>query len=296
MRSFLNHVVVFICKLTARLPFRALYILSDLFYFILYHVVRYRRKVVYENLTRSFPEKSEAEIREISKKYYHHLADLGLETLKYSRMTEQEITDRIKIHNTDILEEYYNQGKSIVLLAMHYNNWEWIGALQRYAKTEFTVVYNPMRSNKVFDDYLAKSRVTFGGRVVAIEHSFKLALTFNKSGKSQGIVLVADQTAPGNTQFWTTFLNQETAFFTGPMKIAVKTDQPVVLMHMQKVKRGYYEIFFYKLVDKPSEVDPDEILMRYIRKLEEIIQKEPQYWLWTHRRWKHKRPGNIPLK
>jgi KDO2-lipid IV(A) lauroyltransferase len=108
-------------------------------------------------------------------------------------------------------------------------------------------------------------------------------------------MLVADQTGPVQSQFWTTFLNQETAFFTGPMKIAIKTNQPVIMHHTRKVGRGRYEVFHYKLVENPSEVEPGEILMKYLSKLEEIIREEPAYWLWSHRRWKHKRPANIPL-
>ncbi len=108
-------------------------------------------------------------------------------------------------------------------------------------------------------------------------------------------MLAADQTPPANSQFWTTFLNQETAFFAGPMKIAIKTNLPVIMHHTRKVGRGRYEVFHYKLIENPAEVKPEEILMTYIRKLEEIICSEPEYWLWSHRRWKHKRPGNIPL-
>lgn len=296
MSSFFNRLVVFICKSIALLPFWFLYLLSDLCYFILYYVVGYRKKVVRENLTRSFPEKSADEIRRITRKFYHHLGDIGVETIKYSRMTEEEVDARVKINGLELYDEYYNKGRSIILLGMHYNNWEWIGGMHRFLKAQFFYVYNPMRSNKEFEKFLLSSRVKFGGKSVPIEHSVRVALNFSNSEKPQGLMLVADQTAPGNSQFWTTFLNQETAFFSGPMKIAVKTNQPVILYHMRKVKRGHYEVFHYKLVENPAEVEPEEILMAYIRKMEEIIREEPEYWLWSHRRWKHKRPANIPLR
>lgn len=296
MRSFFNRLIVSFCKLFARLPFRVLYIISDFLYFILFYVVRYRRKVVWENLTNSFPEKSNEEIQSIMKKFFRHLCDISVETLKYSRMNDLEIDERLKINGLEIYEDYYNQGKSIIMLAMHYNNWEWIGAMQRFIKAQFYYVYNPMRSSSEFEEFLLQSRVHFGGNSVPINQSVRTALSFASSSVPKGLMLVADQTAPSYSQFWTTFLNQETAFFSGPMKIAVKTNQPVILSHIRKVSRGHYEIFNYKLIENPSEVEPEDILLAYIRKLEEIIREEPEYWLWSHRRWKHKRPENIPLR
>ena len=277
------------------IPFKAIYIISDILYFILYYVVRYRKRVVVENLTHSFPEKSPEEIKAIMKKFYQHLCDISLETLKYSRMTAQEVDQRLKMSGLEVYEENYNQGKSVIMLPMHYNNWECIGAMQRFLKIQFSYVYNNMRSNPEFEDFMLRTRTRFGGTSVAIGHSVRTALSFAKSDTPQGLMLVADQTAPGNSQFWTTFLNQETAFFTGPMKIAAKTNYPVVLLHIRKTSRGHYEFCNYKLVENPAEVDPNEIMLAYVRKLEEIIREEPQYWLWSHRRWKHKRPADIPL-
>lgn len=296
MKSFFNRFVVLICKSVALLPFKFIYILSDGLYFILYHVVGYRKKVVSENLNRSFPEKSEQEIKAIMKKFYHHLCDVSLETLKYSRMTEKDVDERVKMNGMEIFEEYYNQEKSVILLTMHYNNWEWTGAMQRFMTAQFSYVYNNMRSNSEFEDFMLKSRGHLGGTPVPIAHSVRTALSFASSDKPLGLMLVADQTSPSNSQFWTTFLNQETAFFSGPMKIAVKTNQPVVFLHIRKTGRGHYEFCISKLVENPAEVESEEILLKYVRKIEEIIKAEPEYWLWSHRRWKHKRPANIPLR
>jgi len=295
MSSFLDRFVVLLCKLTARLPFRIIWGLADIFYVLLFYVVRYRRKVVHENLTRSFPEKSQEEIRKITKKFYHHLSDLGLETIKFNQMTEKQIDERLIVHDLDIYEEYYNQGKSIVLLGQHHNNWEWSGSIQRYIKAQYLVVYNPVRKNKALEKFILDSRERFGAKSIPVNHSVRTALEFNNAKRPGALILAADQTPPANSQFWTTFLNQETAFFAGPMKIAIKTNQPVILHHTRKVGRSKYEVFHYKLIENPAEVKPEEILMAYIQKLEEIIQTEPEYWLWSHRRWKHKRPENIEL-
>jgi len=295
MSSFLDRFVVLLCKLTARLPFRIIWGLADIFYVLLFYVVRYRRKVVHENLTRSFPEKSQEEIRKITKKFYHHLSDLGLETIKFNQMTEKQIDERLIVHDLDIYEEYYKQGKSIVLLGQHHNNWEWSGSIQRYIKAQYLVVYNPVRKNKALEKFILDTRERFGAKSIPVNHSVRTALEFNNAKRPGALILAADQTPPANSQFWTTFLNQETAFFAGPMKIAIKTNQPVILHHTRKVGRSKYEVFHYKLIENPAEVKPEEILMAYIQKLEEIIQTEPEYWLWSHRRWKHKRPENIEL-
>jgi len=295
MSSILDRFVVLLCKLTARLPFWVIFGVADIFYVLIFYVGRYRRKVVHENLVNSFPEKSQKEIRAITKKFYHHLSDLGLETIKLYGMTEKEIDDRLKVNNLDIYEEYHNQGKSIVVLGMHHNNWEWSGTMQRFIKSQFLVVYNPVRNNKELERFILDTRERFGAKSIQVNHSVRTALEFNKAERPGALILGADQTPPSNSQFWTTFLNQETAFFTGPMKIAIKTNQPVILHHTRKVGRSKYEVFHYKLIENPAEVKPEEILMAYIQKLEEIIQTEPEYWLWSHRRWKHKRPESIEL-
>lgn len=295
MNSIPDRFVVILCKITARLPFWVIFGLADIFYVLLYYIARYRRKVVHENLTKSFPEKSAEEIKRITKKFYHHLSDLGLETIKYSRMTEKEIDDRLKIHNPEVFEEYYQQHKSVILLGMHHNNWEWCGSMQRLIKAQFLVVYNPVRKNKAMERFILDTRERFGAKSIPVNNSVRTALEFNNAEHLGVLILAADQTPPSYSQFWTTFLNQETAFFSGPMKIAAKTNQPVILQHTRKTGRSRYEVFFYKLIENPAEVKPEEILMAYVRKIEEIIRAEPEYWLWSHRRWKHKRPANTEL-
>ena len=291
----LNRLVVILFKLTARMPFWLIWVLSDIFYVFIFYVARYRRKTVHENLTNSFPKKSPKEIRVITKKFYHHLSDLGLETIKYSRMTEKEIDSRLKIHNPEIFEEYYQRHQSVILVGMHHNNWEWCGSMQRFIKARFLVVYNSVRNNMELERFILDNRERFGAKSILVSQSVRTAFQFNNTEQPGILILAADQTPQPNAQFWTTFLNQETAFFTGPMKIATKTNQPVILQHTRKVGRSRYEVFFHKLIENPVEVKPEEIILAYVKKIEEIIQEEPEYWLWSHRRWKHSRPNNIEL-
>lgn len=295
MNSLLDRLVVGLCKLTARLPFWVIFGLADIFYVLLYYVARYRRKTVHQNLIKSFPEKSQEEIRTITRKFYHHLSDLGLETIKYSRMSEKEIDDRLKIHNPEIFEPFYQQHKSVILLGMHHNNWEWCGSMQRFIKAQFLVVYNPVRKNLALERFILDTRERFGARSIPVNHSIRTALEFNNGTQVGVLILAADQTPPSYAQFWTTFLNQETAFFSGPMKISVKTNQPVFLQHTRKTGRSRYEVFYHLLIEDPSKVKPEDILLTYIDKIEKIIQAEPEYWLWSHRRWKHTRPADIEL-
>lgn len=295
MNSFTDRFLVFLCKITSRLPFWAIFAIADVFYVLIYYVIRYRRSVVHENLVNSFPEKSPEEIKKITKKYYHHLADLGLETIKYFGMTEKEFDERFKINNLEIYEEYFNQGKSFILAGMHYNNWEWSCSMQRFLDAQYLIVYNPLTRNKVLERFILDCRERFGAKTVPFNNSARTAIEYNKSERPGVLVLFSDQAPPPSSQFWTIFLNQETAFFAGIMKIAVKTNQPVVMHHTRKVGRGRYEVFHYKLVEDPTKVKPEEIMVAYAEKLEEIIREEPQYWLWTHRRWKYKRLENIKM-
>jgi len=295
MNSLLDRLVVGLCKLIARLPFWVIFGLADIFYVFVYYIIRYRTRTVHQNLINSFPEKSPKEIEKITKKFYHHLCDMGLETIKYSHMTEKEIDERLKIHNPEIFEKYYQKHQSVILLGMHHNNWEWCGSMQRFIKAQFLVVYNPVRKNKALERFILDTRERFGAKSIPVNHSIRTALEFNNSERPGVLILVNDQTPPSYAQFWTTFLNQETAFFTGPMKISVKTNQPVLLQHTRKTGRGRYEVFYHLLIEDPSIVKPEEILMTYIQKIEEVIQAEPEYWLWSHRRWKHTRPANVEL-
>jgi len=295
MESFVDKLLVILCKITSHLPFWVIYRLADLFYVFLYYIFKYRRNVVHANLTLSFPEKSPEEIKQITKKFYRHLSDVGLETIKFYGMTEKQINDRLKINNLDIYEEYYNQGKSIVVLGMHYNNWEWSGSMQRFIKSQFLVVYNPVKNNKKVERFILDTRERFGAISVPVNLAIRTALKYNNGERPGSLMLASDQTAPAYSQFWTTFLNQETAFFIVPAKIAIKNNQPVIMHHTRKLSRGRYEVFHYKLIENPSELTPEEIMMVYVKKLEEIIQAEPEYWLWSHRRWKHKRSENVEL-
>lgn len=295
MTKILNNSLVVLLKAFAQLPFGAIYLISDFLYLVLFYVVGYRKRVVYTNLRKSFPEKTEAEIDHIARQFYRHFCDLTLEAIKLYRMTDAQLDERITVKGLEKANAYCLEGKSIILLGMHYNNWEWSASLQRIAKHQLLMIYNPVRDNQEMERFILDMRERFGGISVPVNHSARTAIQFGKGGRPGCLWLAADQTPAPTTQFWTTFLNQETPFFSGPEKIAVKTNQPVFFHHTRKTGRGKYEVNFIELFAEPSKESGETILMKYVETMENIIRETPQYWLWSHRRWKHQRPEHTPL-
>ncbi len=286
--------VIFL-KALSRLPFSVLYLISDMLYPLLFYIVGYRKKVVYENLRNSFPEKSRQEIDRIAKRFYRHFCDLILESVKLPGMSDKDLDERLIVHGLDKINAYAAEGKSMVSIGMHYNNWEWSSTIQRITDTQILIVYHPLQNNEPMDRYMKEMRERFGSMAVSMEQSGRLALKLKNSGKSFCLFLAADQTPTRQSHFWTTFLNQETAFFSGPERIAIKTNQPVFLHYTRKTGRGKYEVEMTELFPEPSEVSPDTILLAYADRMEKIIRETPEYWLWSHRRWKHRRPEGVPL-
>jgi KDO2-lipid IV(A) lauroyltransferase len=290
-----NFLLVSILIGISHLPFWILYGISDTFYVILRYLVKYRSKVINENLVHAFPEKSEAEIQKITNKFYRHFCDMFIETIKGYSASEKQMHERVKYNKLDEILQYYKDGRSIVLFGMHYNNWEWGNFTPVITGHDVVLLYNPMRGNEAFERFINKTRTRWGATTIPVNRASRAVLKFGKQDKPSAIWLGADQTPPPSSKFWTTFFNRETPFFSGPEKIAQVSNQPVFLHVTRKVKRGKYEVDFIPLFDKPKEVDSKEIMLAYIRKMEEVISEEPAYYLWSHRRWKHTRPEGIPL-
>lgn len=294
-KKAINRLLVFILTLVSWLPFPVIYFLSDLFYLLVKYVIKYRRKVIVDNLTCAFPKKTAEEIRTLTNRYYRHFCDLSLEVIKLHSMSEKNIKKRVVFKGIDLTEQLYKEKRNIIVLAMHHNNWEWGSLAQR--KTRFTgiLVYDPIRGNQAFEQFLLRSRTRFGGVCVPVHKAARTTAGLNRMGNPTALWLGADQAPPANSKFWTIFLNREAPFFSGPEKIAIKTNQPVFFSTVRKIKRGYYEISYIPLFMTPQNCKPNEIMLEYVRRMEEAIKDQPEYYLWSHRRWKHKRPAEIPL-
>jgi Kdo2-lipid IVA lauroyltransferase/acyltransferase len=272
------------------LPLRILYIFSDLLYLILYYLVSYRRKVVADNLKNSFPEKSDAERKTIEKKFYRHLADLMVETFKLTHMSQKTQKKRFTYTNLEVIDKLREEKRDVIAVLGHYNNWEWPTLLPFYLKYKTVIIFKPLQ-NKYFNNFINKQRSKFGIVLTPTSNVIREIIKYRSNNINTVSIFISDQIpAKGDIKYWTTFLNQDTAVFTGAGKIASKYDMAVVFFHIQKVKRGYYNLDIELLHDHTAGLTENEITETHVRRLEEIIREVPEYWIWSHRRWKHKKP------
>ena len=291
----MNHFVVFILKGFAWLPLPVLYVTADLFYFLLKNVIQYRSAVITDNLGNAFPEKTEKEIKNLKNRFYRYFCDVFFESLKLYHMSASQMKKRVTFKGVDELNRFAEKGKGVLVLAYHHQNWEWGSYLQTLSKHRVLMVYNKMRNNPPMDDFLLRAREQWGGQGVQMGRAAKVAFDLEKQKIPALLGLVADQSALPDQGIWTMFFNREAAFFPGPEKIARKTNQPVFFQRVRRVARGRYEYEFKLMVEEPAKASPYEILRLYVRNMEEVIREEPAYYLWSHRRWKYKRPADIPL-
>jgi KDO2-lipid IV(A) lauroyltransferase len=245
--------------------------------------------VVINNLKNSFPEKSDKEIRIIMKKYYLHLGNILIEALKLQNMNQKELQKRYVYKNLDLLERLNAENRSTLAVFGHYCNWEWIIGLQNITTYKSITVYKPLK-NKYFNRFFNNIRSQFNLELITMSQTLRTVTKYNNSGTNYILAMVSDQTPPrGDIQFWTDFLNQDTPFYNGAEKIARKYNMPVVFFKTKRVKKGYYEVDIELMTDSPASLPENEITGMYARILEKQIREAPEYWLWSHKRWKHKR-------
>lgn len=277
------------------LPFWMLFGLSNFFYLLVYYVIGYRKKVVTENLKRSFPEKPEAEIKKITRDFYLHFCDVIFETVKLLTISKKEFKRRCVIDEASIrsFQYFFDKNQTFVGVMGHCGNWEW-GAIahQVYFTRMITGVYHPL-TNKNFDKFMLDLRSRFGGDIVAMSQLYKRLITLKQQNISTTIGLIADQTPPPESAYWTTFLNQDTPVFNGTEKLAKKFNYPVVYLNIKKAKRGYYNLSTTLITENPKDHPEGEISELHTRHLEKNIREQPHIWLWSHRRWKHKKPEKL---
>ncbi|MCC8144215.1 MAG: lysophospholipid acyltransferase family protein [Tannerellaceae bacterium] len=282
-------------KLHALLPLKVLYVLSDILYVIIYKVIRYRRKVIRKNLVNSFPHKSAIDIVRIEKAFYHHFTDYIVETIKLAHISEEEISKRAYVKNPELAVKLQQEGHPcIVILMGHYGNWEWFSSAGLVLPTfQIYQIYRPL-SNKAFDRLFIYLRTRFKSVGMRKNNTVREVFQLSKNKVDSLVIFIADQTPnKTNLNYWTTFLNQDTAIFNGPERIARKQKLPVIFLDVRKVKRGYYTVELKLLTENAGNTAENEITERYARLMEESIERNPAYWLWTHNRWKYKREDAI---
>ena len=273
--------------LISMLPFPILYLFSDFMYVIVYYIVGYRKNVIRQNLKNSFPEKSQSELIKIEKQFYHYIVDFFLETLKCITISEKTLMQRISIENREILEDLYKKNKNTLVTMGHYGNHEFVNlALPFIIPHKPKAVYRPL-TNEYFDALFYKFRTKFGGIMTSMVDAMREVSKIEN--RPFAFFLVNDQSPPPERSYWTTFLNQETAFFTGVERFARQFEMPVVYVCAERVARGKYNVKVELVTDKPNETTQGEILEIHARKLERDIVADPSVWFWSHKRWKFTR-------
>ncbi len=273
------------------LPFPILYALSDGLYVLFFYVIGYRKKIVLNNIKKSFPEKSEKEQIEIAKKFYKHFCDLILESIKTFTISKAEVAKRVVCKNPEMIDKYYDAKRSVIIAGGHYNNWEIFAVgVDVLIKHKAVGIYKPL-SNLYFDE---KMQVTRGRYGLIMLSTKKVKQFFDDNVNNPIATIFAIDQSPSNPNncYWMRFLNQDTGILFGVEKYAKEYNFPVVYGRINKEKRGHYSFEFFEVTDNPNATTYGEITEHITKALEKDIVAMPQYWLWTHRRWKHKQPEN----
>ncbi len=283
---------MFFIRLLSQCPLWFLYYLSDFLFFIGYQVLRYRRKLVQENLRNAFPQKSTLELYQIEKAFYKNLCDYAVESLKLLTITKEELAKRMVYKNPELIDHYKANNQSILLLSSHQFNWEWLLVSGSFTlPMEIDFVYQSVHSS-FFDEVMQRARTRFGAYPIQRDKVAREIL--KRKEKKRGIAIVADQ-YPGynrDKKYHTTFLNQETVFFYGCQHMAQLTQSPAIYAVITKVKRGYYECTLVTIGEPPYTKDSDNVVENYVRAVEKRIIEEPSGWLWSHNRWKKRHVEN----
>lgn len=278
--------------LVSVLPFRLLYLVSDVLYVFLYKIFGYRKKVVKNNLDLVFPDKSEAEKNQIMKGFYHHLCDMILESVKSMTISEKEMKKRFVFTNIEEIHTYENENRSIILMCAHYASWEWMFILQRYINHKGFGIYKRL-ANKHFDALAKRIRAKYDTTLITTKETIKVLTESAQKGELSISGFASDQSPKINKAYhWHEFLGINVPVHTGAEMIAKKLDMSVVFLNIEKVKRGYYQTTFETLAKNPREFQDYEITEAFFGLVEDQIHRAPEYYLWTHKRWKHKDIGN----
>lgn len=286
MKNIPSYILFGFLWVVSILPFRILYLLSDMMYPWVYYVFRYRRTVVRTNLTSSFPEKSSEEIKHIEKKFYRHFCDVTVEAVKLITYPAHKLLDRIEIRGADLLEPNRKAGRHGIMAAGHYANWEWLVVFPFVTEYHTMAVYKPLH-DKVMDRLIMRSRAKGMDDLVPMHKTLRAITGFHRDKIPTLSLFIADQTpVKEETEYFTWFLNHETAAFEGIEKIARKFDEVVYFFKMDKIKRGKYRLEIIELTSTPKEEPIHAITEKYFTLLEQCIKEKPELWLWSHRRWK----------
>lgn len=293
MKEFLYNIIYGIFYLVSKLPYRALYVISDIANLVLYHIVRYRRDIVRRNITSAFPEKSLEECISIERGFYKWFCDYFVETVKLMSVSRQELLSRIEFRGIDKIEECFDRGQTCAGILGHYGNWELLSAtglvIKKHPEAVIGLIYHPLRS-QLFDRMFINMRQSMGGVCVPKKDILRYLVSFRSQNLMNLFGYIADQ-APRyrNIHLWLPFLNHDTPVFTGAERIMRKMNNAVFYIDVERPERGKYIYTFKLMTDKPGEMPEFEITKKFFVMLEQTIRREPRFYLWSHNRWKRTR-------
>ncbi len=270
--------------------------LSDILYLIVYYLVRYRVKVTRSNLCNAYPSRTPSELHRIEKAYYHHICDLMVEGIHNLYASPRSILQRYHFTNRQLINAYYEKGQSVILMSSHYNNWEYMVSSLNFQVHLHAIGVGKPLNNKSVASYITRRRSRFGTEIVDQTNVRQTVAYYQEHHVPCAYMMLSDQ-APSNEHksYWTLFMHQETPFLYGAEYFARKYNLPVIYYEVDKVRRGHYQVRFSPLCEQPDQVPQYAITARYVQLLSDTINRAPQYWLWSHKRWKRKRPADMPL-
>jgi KDO2-lipid IV(A) lauroyltransferase len=289
-----SYLLLGLIRLIALLPFRVLYVVSDGLFLLIYRLLRYRVKVTRKNLRMAFPQKPQHELDRIERAFYRHLCDIMVETIKSFSISEAELRKRMKLVNPELLDSFYQRGIPLIGITGHYGNWEWAAiSLALQSRFEALGLYLPLKA-PVFNKAMMRSRSRFRLSLVSVKEISEVMAQSAERLTMWGFVV--DQ-SPGKPEkaLWVDFLHQETPVAVGTEKYARTYNKGVVFGRIRKLKRGYYTLEYEVVCELGEPTAEAEITRKHTAILERIIAEQPEYWLWTHKRWKHRRPQGLPL-
>lgn len=282
------YIVFVVWYLLSLLPLWVHYLFSDVLYLFIYKIAGYRTDVVRKNLSTSFPTLSENELHDIERRFYHWFCDYIVETVKMFSMSEEQMKRRMRFEGIEQINHDFEEGKSISVYLGHYCNWEWVSSLPLNLNGKGTAaqLYHPIE-NKTFDRLFMRSRTRYGAVSLEMKEAFNILRSWQKVGKLSVTGYISDQ-VPGysSMHYWPTFLNHETPTYTGAERIARLLNTSVYYFDIIRPQRGYYVAKVVKICDNPQELEKFAITEKFYRLLEESIKRDPEYWLWSHNRWK----------
>lgn len=271
----------------SKLPYTLFYLFSDFVFFLVYSIVGYRKKVVYDNLKLVFPEKSEKELKTIRRKFYGHMCDMFLETVKTMDLSKEDVRKKYHVTNIEVIKEI-EKTKSILIVCAHYANWEWNVSINNYVNAKGYAVYQKI-GNKYFDALIKKIRARWNTTPITQQETVKTVMRNNQNNIIGVFGMVSDQSPQiSRAQYWSRFMGVTVPIYNGAETLARKLDLAVLFLKVSKVKRGYYKAEFIPITTSGKHTQKNEITERFLRETENQIRERPEHYLWTHRRWKHR--------